>query len=142
MTWNLSKCSGKTCRVPRTVPGFVWGPDAIKSVVGQGDIYIRLCKDFSTKTEGKSRSSQSINTSCMPESQVPILHSSDTLPTSSASSNQTSSCLQQPSITSVGVAHFSNTPSVIKEVDGLSDIPSTSYLRALQSNSFVYTKRE
>ena len=100
------KCSGKTCRVPRTVPGFVWSPDAIKSVAGQGDIHIRLCKDFSTKTEGKSRSSQSINTSCMPESQVPVLHSSDTLPMSSASSNQTSSCLQQPSINSVGVAHF------------------------------------
>ena len=123
------KCSGKTCRVPRTVPGFVWSPDAIKSVAGQGDIYIRLCKDFPTKIEGKSGSSQSINASCMPQSQVPVLHSSD---------QTSSSCLHQPSITSVGIAHFSNTPSVIIEDDGLSDLPSTSSLQALQSTSFVH----
>ena len=78
--------------------------------------------------------------SCWEASQVPVLHSSNTLPTSSASFDQTSSsCLHQPSITSVEVAHFSNTPSsVIIEDDGLLDLPSTTSLQALQSISFVH----
>jgi len=36
------KCCGRTCRVPQTVPGFEWSMEAIKSLAGQGDIYIRL----------------------------------------------------------------------------------------------------
>ena len=41
------KCTGKTCRVPRTVADFEWSPDAVKCLAGQGDLYVRLCRDFS-----------------------------------------------------------------------------------------------
>lgn len=46
------KCTGKTCRVPRTVSDLVWSPEAIKSLAGQGNIYIRLRSNYeSSMTE-------------------------------------------------------------------------------------------
>ena len=47
------KCSGKTCRVPRTVSDFEWSPEAVKSLAGQGDLYLRLCKDFAVSLIGQ-----------------------------------------------------------------------------------------
>ena len=40
------KCAGKVCRVPQTEPGFSWSAEAIRTLTGQGDLYIRLRKSF------------------------------------------------------------------------------------------------
>lgn len=42
------KCTGKRCRVLQTMSDFEWTPGAVKSIAGQGDLYVRLCSDFST----------------------------------------------------------------------------------------------
>lgn len=33
--------------MPQTVTGFEWSSDAAKSLAGQGDLYVRLIRDFS-----------------------------------------------------------------------------------------------
>ena len=40
------KCSGKLCRIPQTATTFEWSGDAVKSLCGQGDLYVRLKRDF------------------------------------------------------------------------------------------------
>ena len=40
------KCAGKVCRVPQTEPGFIWSAEAIRTLTGHGDLYIRLRKSF------------------------------------------------------------------------------------------------
>ena len=40
------KCAGKVCRVPQTEPGFHWSTEAIRTLTGHGDLYIRLRKSF------------------------------------------------------------------------------------------------
>ena len=42
------KCSGKVCRIPETTTSFTWNGSAIKHLCGQGDLYVRLCKDVSS----------------------------------------------------------------------------------------------
>ena len=36
----------KVCRVPQTEPGFSWSAEAIRTLTGHGDLYIRLRKRF------------------------------------------------------------------------------------------------
>ena len=57
------KCTGRTCTVPRTMTGFEWSSDAVKSLAGQGDLYARLRCDFSVSEveEGKSVDSNSLS---------------------------------------------------------------------------------
>ena len=40
------KCAGKVCHVPQTEPGFHWSTEAIRTLMGHGDLYIRLRKGF------------------------------------------------------------------------------------------------
>ena len=41
------KCSGKSCRIPQTAVEFEWNGEAVKSLCGQGDLCVRLRRDFS-----------------------------------------------------------------------------------------------
>ena len=44
------KCTGKVCRVPQTESGFQWSSEAIRTLTGHGDLYIRLRKSFDDDT--------------------------------------------------------------------------------------------
>lgn len=43
---DFVKCTGKVCRLPQTDSGFVWSTSAIRTLAGQGDLYVRLREDF------------------------------------------------------------------------------------------------
>ena len=44
---EFMKCSGKSCRIPQTAVEFKWNGEAVKSLCGQGDLCVRLRRDFS-----------------------------------------------------------------------------------------------
>lgn len=43
--FEFLKPSGHTFRVPECAPGFQFNADALKTLAGQGDVYVRLTKD-------------------------------------------------------------------------------------------------
>ena len=45
--FQFIQVSGKTASVPHVREGFTWTGDAVKSLAGQGAVYVRLTKDFS-----------------------------------------------------------------------------------------------
>ena len=45
--FQFIQVSGKTASVPNVREGFTWTGDAVKSLAGQGAVYVRLTKDFS-----------------------------------------------------------------------------------------------
>ena len=86
------KCTGKTCRVPQTAIDFEWSTDAVRSLAGQGDIYLRLCKDFEMKNTpslhgaGRESSAGTVVRSDEDHSNTSTSHSSLQYPVTSAPS--------------------------------------------------------
>ena len=65
------KCTGKVCRVPQTASVFEWSPEAVRSLAGQGDIYLRLMKCFVEEIDSFDEPSTSAYASATPAAMSP-----------------------------------------------------------------------
>lgn len=83
------KCTGKVCRVPQTASGFEWSAEAVRSLAGQGDIYLRLTKSFIEDIDAEDEPSPLPSTS----SEFQVSHSSGRSSPSTTPAAQTSASL-------------------------------------------------
>jgi hypothetical protein len=83
------KCTGKVCRVPQTASDFAWSTEAVRSLAGKGDIYLRLTRSFVEDLDAMDEPSPLPSTSTVsPELQVD--HASNSNSSSSTPAAQAS----------------------------------------------------
>ena len=60
--------------MPQTASDFEWSTDAVRSLAGQGDIYLRLCKNFEVKN---APSLHEAGRESSTDTTLPVVHSDE-----------------------------------------------------------------